>query len=101
MSSIREDFIKAKHILATHRGRINERLIAAGRTGMMSHDESVVPPEIAEEYLALREKFTGDPSGPGDGLIEKTVIRLSEDDAVALAKEVMYFAQCLLSQPRN
>lgn len=101
MSNIREDFIKARNVLATHRGRIKERLVAAGRCGITSYDEDSLPSHLKEEYSYLLTKLTQGKGIIGDGLTEQIISGISEDDAVEIAGEIMDFAHSLLSTPRS
>ncbi len=98
MSNIRQDFIKARNILATHKGGIKERLIAAGRCGITVYDEENLPSHLKEDYKNLATKLTqGSKNGSGDGSIEQTVSGISDDDAVEIAKEFMDLATSILN----
>ena len=102
MSNIRMDFIKAKDILTTHKGRIKERLIAAGRTGIAIYDEKKLPEHLQEDYKYLVTKLTQENDNViGDGSIEQTVNGISEDEAAEIAGLIMNFASDLLKTPRS
>jgi hypothetical protein len=101
MSNIREDFIKARHILATHRGGIKERLIAAGRCGITVYEADKLPQHLREDYSDLVKDLTQGNGIVGDGLIEQTVNGISEDEAVGIADFIMNFSTNLLNTPRS
>lgn len=101
MDNIREDFIKARHILATHKGGIKERLIAAGRRGITVYEADKLPPHLREDYRDLVKDLTQGNGVVGDGLIEQTVNGISEDEAVEIAGLLMYFTHNLLNTPRS
>ncbi len=88
--------------MATHKGGIKERLIAAGRCGITVYDEESLPSHLKEDYRDLAAKLTqGSENGSGDGSIEQTVSGISDDDAVEIAKEFMDLATFILNTPRS
>lgn len=101
MSNIRSDFIKARGTLATHRGGIKERVIAAGRCGISVYDAETLPSDLVDDYKDLVTKLTQGPYASGDGAVEQTVNGMSEDDAVEIAQEIMGFTHNLLNTPRS
>ena len=101
MSNIREDFVKARNILATHQGRIKERLIAAGRCGITVYDSEKLPTDLVEDYEHLVKELTQGNGRVGDGLVEQTINGISEDEAREIAQFFMDFSHNLLNSPRN
>lgn len=102
MSNLRQDAIKARNILATHRGRIKERLIAASRIGITTYDEEKLPSHLKEDYVNLVAVLTqGSKNSFGDGRVAQTISDVTEDNAEMIAKQVMDFITNVLNTPQS
>jgi hypothetical protein len=83
--------------LATHPGRINERLIAAGRAlaKIPEKEYDLMPEGLGDDFREFFGKLTA------HGSIPNTVATLSEDEAVSLAEDFWGLWEELKSIPRE
>jgi hypothetical protein len=91
-----EKFHVGIRILATHPGKVQERLIAAFVPHISSIDPTADIPdeELREEFIALMERVTKrGPLSDSKGSIHHTIGRMYAKIAVPIAEEVLYLAR--------
>ena len=75
----------AVHVLATHEGRVRERLIEACHDGFAQIPRNGLPDEIQSQYDRIRKRVTvEDPSGD-EGAFIPAIRDLSEEEAREVA----------------
>jgi hypothetical protein len=83
----KEKFSAAVRTLATGKGRIQERLIEAFQYDLSYVKDENVPEELRDEVRELMAAATSIPGN--DGRLAATISRLTEDEAVEMAKLIM------------
>ncbi len=88
-----EKFSNAAHVLATHRGEIKERLVAALTGGISSlRAEPDIPEDLRAEYRRFWERVNAAPPIAGVGSLAASVREMSEDEAIEVANLILRFA---------
>lgn len=100
-----EQFSQAVYLMATAREDINRRLLDAVRTTIGFVRSEELPSPVREDYDDLIERLTRIPMREGDagydGTFEATIMQISTDEAVELAKEICDFASRLARLQRG
>ena len=79
-------------ILATHPGRIQERLIKACHEGLVFVPEPVLPSYCKPIYQRVWQSVTSSAGSEQEGRYKPSIEMLSDDETVAVAKDVVELA---------
>ncbi len=78
--------------LATHPGRIQERLIKACHESLAFVPEPVLPSYLKPIYQRVRQRVTSSAGFEQEGRYKSSLTMLSDDEAVAVANDVVELA---------
>ena len=78
--------------LATHPGRIQERLIKACHESLVFVPEPILPSYLKPIYQRVWQSVTSSAGSEQEGRYEPSIAMLSDDEAVAVAKDVVELA---------
>ena len=76
-------------ILATHKGRIKERLIAAFHDSLHGVSAEALPPELRRAWIDVHTKATAVEGTKESGRFAPSINALTEDEAVDLAGSII------------
>ncbi len=79
-------------ILATHPGRLPERLIQACQDGLVFVPEPALPSHLTPVYKRVWERVTSCRESQQEGAFAPSIRSLSEEDAVAVANDIIELA---------
>ena len=79
-------------ILATHPGRIQERLVKACHESLVLVQEPVLPSYCRPIYQRVWQSVTSSAGSEQEGRYKPSIDMLSDDEAVAVAKDVVELA---------
>ena len=75
----------AVHVLATHEGRIRERLVEACHYGFVQIPRNGLPDEIQSQYDRIRKRVTVENPSGDEGAFIPAIRDLSEEEAREVA----------------
>ena len=79
-------------ILATHPGPIRDRLVKACHEGLAFVPEPVLPDYLEPIYQRVWKSVTSSTGSEEEGQFKPSVAKLSEDQAVAVAQDIVELA---------
>ena len=79
-------------ILATHPGRIQDRLIKACHENLVFVPKSVLPSYLQPIYQRVWQSVTSSTGSEREGCCRPSIAMLSDDEAVTVAKDVVELA---------
>ena len=79
-------------ILATHPGRIHDRLIVACRSSLVFVPEHVLPSYLEPIYQRVWQKVASSSGSNKEGTFVPSITDLTDDQAVAVANDVVELA---------
>lgn len=82
----------AAEILATHPGRIRERLIAACHEGLVLVPPNVLPHEVQSLYDDVMEFVTATEYSPDEGAFAPAIRNLTDEEAQVVANRILELA---------
>lgn len=87
-----EKLWRAVEILATHPGRIRDRLIKACHEAWVFVHPDLVTEELRAFYNKVQANVTSEPRTDEDGSFKPSIRRLSEEDASKMANHILSLA---------
>ena len=79
-------------ILATHPGRIQDRLSKAYHESLVFVPEPILPSYLKPIYQRVWQSLTSSTESEQEGRLEASIAMLSDDEAVAVANDVVELA---------
>jgi hypothetical protein len=76
-------------ILAVHPGTVKDRLAEAFHKALCGVVTSLLPPEARGIWESVWQAVTAEPSGTRDGVFDRSIERISDEDAVAIVKKII------------
>lgn len=82
----------AAEVLATHPGRIRERLVAACNEGLALVPSNVLPHEVKSLYDEVMELVTANEYPSAEGAFAPAIRNLTEEEAQVVANRILELA---------